>query len=58
MYTILWRENDADKWDRLETREEVEKLLDELAKNTDVCEGDIWIFEPKADDFATDYYSF
>lgn len=58
MYTVLWREGNNDKWDRFETREEVENLLDSLEKNPDVCEGDVWIFEPKADEYTTDYYSF
>lgn len=58
MYTILWRENEKDKWDRLETRDEVNNLLYKLTNNPDVCEGDIWIFEPKADEYAFDYHSF
>lgn len=58
MYTVLWRENDKDRWDRFETREDVEKLLDELSENPDVCIGDVWIFEPKADEYAVNYSEF
>lgn len=52
MYTINWRENSQDRWDRLETKEEVMELLVELATHENVEIGDIWIFSPKADDFA------
>lgn len=58
MYTILWREGNHDRWDRLETEEEVRKLLDQLAENSEVSEGDIWIFSPEADKYALDYYGF
>ena len=58
MYTVLWRENDNDRWDRFETEEDVKVLLDELANNPNVCENDVWIFTPKADDYAFDYDSF
>ena len=58
MYTVLWQEAGQDKWDRLKTKEEVEILLDELQENPDVCEGDVWIFKPKADEYAVDYYGF
>ena len=58
MYTVLWRENDNDKWDRFETKKEVKDLLDELEKNPNVCENDIWIFTPEADEYAFDYTIF
>ena len=28
MWTIMWTENSKDRWDRLETKEEVMQLLD------------------------------
>ena len=52
MYTVLWQEGNNDKWDRFETEEEVRKLIDQLSENPDVCVGDIWIFSPKADEYA------
>lgn len=58
MYTVLWQEKGKDKWERLETREGVINLLKSLKKNPHVCEDDIWIFNPKADDCATDYEGF
>lgn len=62
MYTVIWQElngNDyMDKWDRFETKEEVKELLDKLKKNQDVCEHDVWIFTPEADNYAEDYASF
>lgn len=58
MYTILWRENDIRAWDRKETREDVVSLLEELKKNLNVSESDIWIFTPEADERAMDYAQF
>ena len=58
MYTVLWRENKQDKWDRFETEEEVAELLDELQENPDVCEGDVLIFTPPAEDYCIDFDSF
>lgn len=58
MYTVLWRENDNDKWDRFETKEEVRNLLNELENNPDVCERYVWIFTPNSDNYAFDYDSF
>lgn len=58
MYTVLWQEAGCDKWDRLESKEEVVELLLELKKNEDVCLGDVWIFTPEADDYAEEYFSF
>lgn len=52
MWTIMWTENSQDRWDRLETKEEVMQLLDSLDKNSGVSKGDVWIFPPKADDLA------
>lgn len=52
MWTIMWTENSQDRWDRLETKEEVMQLLDSLDKNSGVSKGDVWIFPPQADDLA------
>lgn len=54
MYTILWVENGADKWDRLESTDEVKKLLDRLEQENTVSVGDVWIYGPEADNFASD----
>ena len=58
MYTVLWQENSQDRWDRFETSEEVMVLLTELEQNPDVCENDVWILNPDADDCADDYVTF
>lgn len=62
MYTVIWQElngNDfIDKWDRLETKEEVFNLLKELENNPDVCENDVWIFPPEVDEYVYDYELF
>lgn len=55
MWTVLWQEKDEDRWDRFETEEEVRKLIDQLSENPDVCICDIWIFSPKADEYAYTY---
>lgn len=52
MWTIMWTENSQDRWDRLETKEEVMQLLDSLDKNSGESKGDVWIFPPQADDLA------
>ena len=52
MWTVLWKDGEIDRWDRFETEDEVRELLDKLAENPDVCEGDAWIFPPAADDLA------
>lgn len=52
MWTVLWQENNVDRWERLETEEDVLALLDELTENLDVCEDDAWIFPPTADEYA------
>lgn len=52
MYTVIWTENSADRWDRFETADEVVNLLKELERK-DVCVGDVWIFKPNADNYAS-----
>ena len=44
MWTIMWTENSQDRWDRLETKEEVMQLLDSLDKNSGVSKGDVWTY--------------
>ena len=55
MYTVLWRENDNDRWDKLESKEKLISLLNSLKENPDVCESDIWIFLPEADKYTRNY---
>lgn len=54
MYTVFWQEAGADRWDRLESEEDVSGLMERLAQNSDVCVGDVWVFTPEADNFAKD----
>lgn len=56
MYTILWTQGANDKWDRLESHNDVLALLKKLKADPDVCENDIWIFGPKADNHAWNGY--
>jgi hypothetical protein len=53
MYTILWTEDGEDRWERLEHKDEVLELLNKLSQNDGVCYDNIWIFGPKADDYAS-----
>ncbi len=52
MWTVIWLEDEMDKWDRFETKEQVMKLMKELKENPYVCEEDVWIFPPKSDEYA------
>ncbi len=53
MYTLIWQEDNQDKWDRLETKTEVIDKLKEIEANENASPiGDVWIFAPKADDYA------
>lgn len=53
MYTMLWQEKGADRWDRFESEEEVKTKLREIENHPDsYALGDVWIFSPKADEFA------
>lgn len=53
MYTVLWRDNGQDRYDRLETGEDVENLLKEIEADPDASPlGDVWVFEPEADNYA------
>lgn len=53
MYTVLWQENGQDHWDRCEDEDEVNDLLHTIANTPNTCPlGDVWIFQPKADDYA------
>ena len=54
MYTIIWTEEGHDKWDRVKSKAEVHALLDKIRDNPAACPvGDVWIFSPKADDYAS-----
>lgn len=59
MYTVIWQElngNDyMDRWDSFETEEEVKELLNKLAEDPNVCEHDVLIFTPEADNYAVGY---
>lgn len=57
MFTVIWTDNGKDRWERLETKEELAKLMKTLADEPGVCESDAWIFGHEADDHANDYYS-
>lgn len=57
MYTVLWQEAGQDRWDRLETKEEVSELLRKLEKDLDVYEGDVWVFKPEANEYAVEFDS-
>lgn len=54
MYTILWRENDEDRWERVQTEEEVSDLVIEIAKTQGVAvdEAEVMILSPEADEYA------
>jgi len=49
MYTVIWIDaHGNDRWDRCDSSEEVNALLD----REDARNGDTWIFLPDADDCA------
>ena len=53
MYTVLWRDNGQDRYDRLETGEDVENLLKEIDANPEASPlGDVWVYKPEADNYA------
>lgn len=52
MWTIIYQENGKDKWDRLESKDDVKNLLKTLRNDPGVCFEDVWIFTPDADDNA------
>ena len=55
MYTIIWQEDGQDKWDRFRTKEEVREKLKEINELPNASPlGDIWIFSPKADTYASE----
>ena len=56
MWTICWssKEN-GDGWDRFESREDIINLANTLVLEGDVCEDDILIFPPEADDLTIPY---
>lgn len=54
MWTIIYQENGKDKWDRLESKDDVKNLLKTLRDDPGVCFDDVWIFTPDADDHTID----
>lgn len=53
MYTVLWTDKNGDRWDRLETKEEVIDLLKEIEADENASPlGDVWVYGPKADEYA------
>ena len=52
MYTVLWRENGEDRWDRFEDEKEVKELIAGFVKDRNVCVGDVWVFPPSSDEDA------
>lgn len=55
MYTIIWQEDGQDKWDRFRTKEEVRVKLKEINELPNASPlGDIWIFHPQADEYASE----
>lgn len=58
MWTLIWDDNGEDRWDRLETKEDVKERLESLRKEPGVCIGDVYIFPPESDAYAMDYAAF
>ena len=54
MWTIIYKENEKDKWDRLDSKDDVQNLLKTLRNDPRVCFEDLWIFTPDADDHTID----
>ena len=54
MWTIIYKENEKDKWDRLDSKDDVQNLLKTLRKDPRVCFEDLQIFTPDADDHTID----
>lgn len=52
MYTMLWTWGNEDKWDRFDTMEEVKEKYKELVEDPNVCEDDILVFKPEAEDYS------
>jgi len=53
MWTVCWKdEEQCDRWDRFGTREDVADLVRTLLNKVDVCEDDILVFPPEADDLT------
>lgn len=66
MYTVLWQKMEyingqevmTDLWERLETKEDVKALLEELGKDPNVILDDVLIFSPEANNYAYDAGAF
>ena len=56
MWTICWTSaENGDDWDRFGSREDVVNLANTLYREGDVCEDDMLIFPPEADELAIPY---
>lgn len=58
MFTVIWIENGMDKWERFDDEEEIKEFLINLKENKGVCEADVWVFSPEADNYAYEYQMF
>lgn len=47
-----------DKWERFDDEEEIKEFLINLKENKGVCEADVWVFSPEADNYAYEYQMF
>ena len=54
MWTIIYQKDGKDKWDRLDSKDDVQNLLKTLRNDPRVCFEDLWIFTPDADDHTID----
>ena len=56
MWTLCWSSTEkGDGWDRFETHEDVINFANALVREGDVCEDDILIYPPEADDLTIPY---
>lgn len=59
MYTVIWLTKSDNRWDRLETKEEVRELIATINNDPDACSAeDVLVFLPQADNEAItgDYF--
>ena len=54
MWTIIYQKDGKDKWDRLDSKDDIKDLLKALRNDPGVCFNDVWIFTPDADDHTID----
>ena len=53
MYTVCWNKDGQDKWERLNWKEDVTNLVEDLLCSG-LCKDDILIFSPEADNHVLD----